>query len=85
MTQKKRDSAKVAHSTIISVIILMYSFVRISISDSIMKDSLSCKTGDKRTGGSDQGQTSAGGQMSLMITRGPSMLRGKMSIYLGPS
>ncbi|MED6259888.1 hypothetical protein ATANTOWER_009081 [Ataeniobius toweri] len=36
MIQKKRESAKVAHSTIISVIILKYSFDKMSSSESMM-------------------------------------------------
>lgn len=46
-TQKKRDSAKVAHSTIISVIILMYSFISTSCSESMLIDTPSCRTGDR--------------------------------------
>ncbi len=46
MTQKKRESARVAHSTIISVIILTYSFISTSFSESMLRDRWSCRAED---------------------------------------
>lgn len=43
-TQKKSDSARVTHSTIISVIILMYSWVRTSLLEPMMGHGPSCRT-----------------------------------------
>lgn len=44
--QKKSESAKVTHRTIISVIILMYSFVRTASSEPITtEDRTGCRTG----------------------------------------
>ncbi len=44
-TQKKRESARVAHSTIISVIMVMYSFISTS-SECMLTEIRSCRTED---------------------------------------
>lgn len=44
--QKDRERAKVAHSTIMSVIILMYSFINTSLSEFMLTDVPCCGTGD---------------------------------------
>lgn len=46
--QKKSESAKVTHRTIISVIILTYSLVRTTLSESMLADRRSCRRGGQR-------------------------------------
>lgn len=42
--QKKRDSASVAHSTIMSIIMSMDSFISMSFLESMLTDDPSCRT-----------------------------------------